>query len=190
MHGSMETLPIETTQKAANKASLLDIGCGLAKYPGSYGVDCFQFPEVDKVFDLNENWPLPDSQFTGARAVQVIEHVRDTKHFLKEIHRVCKHGAEVYIETPHYSWIDSWNDPTHLWHFSSDWAVHLTKGQYLSYVVGEYQVVKTEIEFNKTLRSLIPRLIVKLLGRGAYEKHYAFLMPARNIRTTLKVIKN
>src|SRR4051812_13403131 len=113
-------------QKMPLMDNLLDIGCGLHKYPGSYGVDCFAFPNVDKVFDLNADWPLQESQFNGARAVQVIEHVRDTKHFLTEIHRVCRSGAEVYIETPHYSWIDSWNDPSHLWHFSSDWAVHLT----------------------------------------------------------------
>ncbi len=157
---------------------------------GFYGVDQFPFPGVDKVFDLNgPNWPLQDSSFDFARASHVIEHVRDTQTFLKEIHRICKNGAEVLIETPHFSWIDSWNDPTHLWHFSSGWYRCLEKGQYLSSIVGEFEVIHSEIEFNQSLRSLIPRFIAKLFGNESYEKHYAFIFPARNIHTRLRVVK-
>ncbi len=157
---------------------------------GFYGVDQFPFPGVDKVIDLNSpNWPLEDDSFDYARASHVIEHVRDTQIFLREIHRICKNGAEVLIETPHFSWIDSWNDPTHLWHFSSGWYRCLEKGQYLSYVVGEFEVVQSEIEFNQSIRSLIPRLIAKLFGKESYEKHYAFIFPARNIHTLLRVVK-
>lgn len=169
---------------------LVDLGCGPKKYPGSFGVDVHQFPGVDQVVDFNKpNWPIADDTFDAARSCQVIEHVGDTKIFLKEIHRICKHGAEVYIETPHFSWIDSWNDPTHVWHFSSGWYRCMLKGEYLSYVVGEFELVKSEIEFNKTFRSLIPRFLAFIMGNESYEKHYAFIFPARNIRTTLRVIK-
>lgn len=168
----------------------IDIGCGNNKTEGFFGVDQYPFPAVDQVIDLNApSWPIPDNKFDFARASHVIEHVKDTQNFLKEIHRICKHGAEVVIETPHFSWIDSWNDPTHLWHFSSGWYRRLEKGQYLSYVIGEFELVKSEIEFNKSIRSLIPRLISKIFGQEAYEKHYAFIFPARNIHTRLRVIK-
>ena len=168
----------------------IDIGCGNNKPEGYYGVDQFPFEGVDKVFDLSSpGWPLPDSNFDYVRASHVIEHVKDTQVFLKEIHRIAKNGAEVLIETPHYSWVDSWNDPTHIWHFSSGWARCLEKGQYLSSIVGEYQVIESKIEFNRSLRSFIPRLIAKLFGQEGYEKHYAFIFPARNIHTRLRVIK-
>lgn len=169
----------------------IDIGCGSNKTNGYFGVDQYPFPGVDKVFDLNStNWPLPDNSFDVVRASHIIEHVRDTQIFLKEIHRISRHGAEILIETPHFSWIDSWNDPTHMWHFSSGWFRCLEKGQYLSYVVGEFEAIESKIEFNHSFRSLIPRLITALFGQETYEKHYAFMFPARNIHTKLKVIKN
>lgn len=169
----------------------IDIGCGLKKRANYYGIDQYPFPGVDKVVDLNSaNWPIPDNEFDFARASHVIEHVKDTQVFLKEIHRICKHGAEVEIETPHFSWIDSWNDPTHIWHFSSGWCRVLQKGEYLSYIVGEFEVIESTIEFNASVRGLVPRLIAKIFGQEVYEKHYAFMFPARNIHTRLRVIKN
>ncbi len=168
----------------------IDIGCGNNKAEGFYGVDQFPFDGVDKVFDLSKgDWPLSDSQFDYVRASHVIEHVKDTQVFLKEIHRIAKDGSEVLIETPHYSWVDSWNDPTHVWHFSSGWARCLEKGQYLSYVTGEFKILESRIEFNSSFRSIIPRLLSKLFGQESYEKHYAFIFPARNIHTRLQVVK-
>jgi SAM-dependent methyltransferase len=169
---------------------IIDVGCGPNKLAGSFGVDVFPFPGVDQVFDLNDShWPIEKNQYDFLRASHVIEHVEDTKTFLKEIHRICKPGAEVLIETPHFSWIDSWNDPTHKWHFSSGWYRVLGKGQYLGTVVGEFELVSSKIEFNKSVRSLIPRLIAFLFGDESYEKHYSFIFPARNIHTRLRVVK-
>lgn len=171
--------------------NIIDIGCGPKKTEGAFGVDCHPFPGVDLVFDMSEKrWPIEDSRFDKAVSIQVIEHVEDTKTFLKEIHRICKNGAEVYIETPHYSWIDSWADPTHKWHLSAGWYGPLMKGEYLSQVVGEFELIKSEIEFNKSARSLIPRFLVKIFGIPTYERYYAFIFPARNIRTWLRVKKS
>jgi len=169
---------------------VIDIGCGPRKPEGSFGVDVHPFPGVDLVFDLNlKSWPLESGRFDFVRSSHVIEHIEDTKNFLAEIHRIAKPGAEVLIETPHFSWIDSWNDPTHKWHFASGWAGCLTRGEYLASIVGTFEVLESQIEFNKNLRSLIPRLIAKLFGQNTYEKHYSFIFPARNIHTRLRVIK-
>ena len=169
---------------------LIDLGCGSRKAEGHYGVDYFQFPGVDQVFDLDGGkWPLEDNSFDGARSIHVIEHLSDTRNFLQEIHRVCKDGAEIYIETPHYSWVDSWGDPTHRWHFSSGWYRPLTKGEYLADIIGEFEHVKTELEFSESSRSLIPRLLMKLFGIETYERYYAFRYPARNVHTWLRVKK-
>lgn len=169
---------------------VIDIGCGPNKFENAYGVDQFPFPGVDQVFDLSSaHWPIEDNSFDFVRASHVIEHVQNTQNFLKEIHRIAKPGAEVLIETPHFSWIDSWNDPTHLWHFSSGWYKCLQKGEYLSYITGEYKLISSNIEFNTSIRSLIPRFLAKVLGHETYEKHYAFIFPARNIHTRLKIIK-
>lgn len=168
----------------------IDIGCGPNKSPGFYGVDHFSFPEVDKVIDLNSaNWDLPESHFEYAKVSHVIEHIRETQTFLTEIHRICQNGAEVYFETPHFSWIDSWADPTHLWHYSAGWYRPLLKGNYLSFQTGVYELIESRIEFNSSARSWLPRLICKVLGQETYERYYAFIFPARNVHTRLRVVK-
>ena len=171
-------------------SEFIDLGCGFRKAEGYFGVDCHPFPGVDKVFDFDSGaWPLESDRFEKLRCIHVIEHISDTRNFLKEIHRICKNGAEVYFETPHFSWIDSWADPTHRWHFASSWYGPLTKGEYLSQVVGEFELVKSVIEFGPSARSWLPRLIVALFGQATYERYYAFRYPARNVHTTLRVVK-
>lgn len=168
----------------------IDVGCGPNKKAGHHGVDCFSFPCVDQVFDLaTGGWPLPDSHFEAVHCAHVIEHMIDAKHLLREIHRICADGAEVYIETPHFSCIETWSDPTHVLHLSARWYGPLLQGGYLAQVVGEFELIRTEIEFPNTLRGRLARLASWLFGRAAYERHYAFVLPALNVRTWLRVRK-
>lgn len=169
----------------------IDIGCGPNKKAGYYGVDCFRFPCVDQVFDfMAGEWPLPESHFREVHCAHVIEHMTDAKHLLRQIHRICADGAEVYIETPHFSCIESWSDPTHVLHLSSRWFGPLVNGGYLGQVVGEYELVRSEIEFPDNFRGRIARMACLLFGRAAYERYYAFVLPALNVKTWLRVRKS
>ncbi len=169
----------------------IDVGCGPNKNPGCYGVDCYQFPGVDKVFDFSAgSWPLPDDHFESVHCAHVIEHMVDSKPLLREIHRICADGAEVYIETPHFSCIESWSDPTHVLHLSSRWYGPLLKGGYLGQVVGEYELIRTEIEFQSNWRGNLARAVCYIFGRAGYERYYAFAFPALHVKTWLRVRKS
>lgn len=43
---------------------------------------------------------IPDNSFDVAFTFQVIEHIKDDKKFLAEIHRVLKPGGQLYLTTP------------------------------------------------------------------------------------------
>ncbi len=168
----------------------IDIGCGPSKRPGAYGVDCFAFDGVDQVFEFEgSDWPLPSDHFEELHCAHVIEHIRDTRHFLRQIHRIAKNGAEVYFETPHFSCIDSWSDPTHVLHLSSRWFLPMTAGGYLARVVGEFELVRRELQFRDKFRDHLGRAAVALLGIATYERYYTAFFPAQNVKTWLRVKK-
>jgi len=100
--------------------SILDIGCGVKKYPGAVGIDRLSNTAADIVWDLDKfPWPVEPESFDQARLIHVIEHVGDVMGTMAEVHRILKPGGRVLIETPHYTDFSSWCDPTHRWHLNS-----------------------------------------------------------------------
>lgn len=99
---------------------LLDIGCGsgamlhLARGLGYYptGIDCdgeliewIKSQDFDAYqMDLNsENFTHQDCTIDAATCCDVIEHLIDPLHMLKEAYRVLKPGARLYVGTPNMS---------------------------------------------------------------------------------------
>ena len=99
---------------------ILDVGCGIKKFPGSIGLDNNPRTAADVIADLDRHpYPFRDSSFDGLRAIHVIEHVGDVIRTMEEFHRIVRPGGVVRIETPHYTDFSSFCDPTHRWHLNS-----------------------------------------------------------------------
>ena len=99
---------------------ILDVGCGVKKYPGSTGIDRNPDTAADIIWDLDKfPWPVESSTFDEARLIHVIEHVGDVIATMEELHRILKPGGQIVLETPHYTDFSSWCDPTHRWHLNS-----------------------------------------------------------------------
>ncbi len=99
---------------------ILDVGCGINKYPGAIGVDVNPHARADVLCDLDRfPYPFKDNSFDSLRAVHVIEHVRDVMRAVEEFHRLVRPGGSIYIVTPHYTDFSSFCDPTHRWHLNS-----------------------------------------------------------------------
>ena len=168
----------------------IDIGCGPKKIEGCFGLDIYPYPEVDLVHDLNQApWPIDTNAYSKVYSRHVIEHVMDIVAYLKEIHRISKPDAEVYIETPHFSSVNSWTDPTHLRHLSAFWFEPFLQGQYLADQVGGFELIKTEVTFGKSLRARMGSWWSSVRGLKKWEKNLAFIYPGMDIKTWLRVKK-
>lgn len=180
---SSSTQPVKADSQGA---SALDVGCGPHCLEGAVGIDQFEFAGVDYVHDLNVGpWPLPESSFSFIRCQHVIEHVQNLRVLAQEMYRVAKDGAEIDFVTPHYSSYASYGDPTHLYHFALA-SIPLLFEQ----VVGSqnFEVVSNSIHFTGSAIEFPGWLIYKLSPKQ-YEKHFAWIFPANEIRTRLRIKK-
>jgi SAM-dependent methyltransferase len=99
---------------------ILDVGCGINKFPGAIGIDRNPRTRADVICDLDHfPYPFRDSSFDQLRAVHVIEHVSDVIRTMEEFHRLVRPGGRIHIVTPHYTDFSSFCDPTHRWHLNS-----------------------------------------------------------------------
>ena len=99
---------------------ILDVGCGINKYPGAIGIDRNPRSRADVICDLDRlPYPLAGGVFDQVRAVHFIEHAQDVIRTMEEFHRLLKPGGRIIILTPHYTDFSSFCDPTHRWHLNS-----------------------------------------------------------------------
>jgi SAM-dependent methyltransferase len=99
---------------------VLDVGCGINKFPGAIGIDRIPGTAADVLCDLDRfPYPFRNGSFDHLRAVHVIEHVADVIRTMEEFHRLLRPAGTLYIATPHYTDFSSFCDPTHRWHLNS-----------------------------------------------------------------------
>lgn len=92
----------------------VDLGCGSAKPEGFIGIDRMAMPGVDLIGDLDDTLPLETNSVDLLYASHSLEHARDIMHTMREIYRVCKHGAQVCIVAPYYEQKLNVANPYHL----------------------------------------------------------------------------
>lgn len=175
---------------------ILNLGCGTTKIPGAFGVDIVQDNAVDLVHDLNNiPWPLQDDQFDAVIMKHVIEHLKDIPKTMNELLRICKNGALVYVETPHYTNNSSWGDPCHYWHLNTMSLQPFianekpTFEQLLCYVSldGKWKKFGLERLINGVTK--YPNSKFWRKRRERWETRNSFLIRGKNIYFVLKVAK-
>jgi hypothetical protein len=97
----------------------LNLGCGSKKFPGWINVDKLVTSATDQVFDLEKfPWPWPDDSVDEVAMAHVLEHLgAETAVYLgiiKELYRVCRDGAKIFIAVPHPRHDTFISDPTHV----------------------------------------------------------------------------
>ncbi len=75
----------------------LNFGCGFREKEGYDNVD-------KKDFDFNIfPYPILKNTYNKVYSHQVLEHLDDPERVLNELHRICKHNAEIEIIVPHFN---------------------------------------------------------------------------------------
>lgn len=83
-------------------------------------MDSNRYTAADVIADINRGaLPFRDSVFDEVFLIHVIEHVEDVIRTMEELHRVCRPGGVIRLETPHYTDFSSFCDPTHRWHLNT-----------------------------------------------------------------------
>lgn len=128
------------------RAKVVDIGCGDGQVTVRYkqriggeitGVDGVEErlkAALDKGVDhiinveLEKKWPLKDSSFDVVVSNQVIEHILDIDHFIKEIYRILKPGGYCVVSTENLS---SWHNIFALILGFQDFSHHILKKRHV-----------------------------------------------------------
>lgn len=109
-------------------ALIIDVGAGerqfanlFTSFKRYFAMDFVQYPDIDIVADLTQDWPVQDGVADIIIATNTLEHLPDTNHVLRESARVLASGGTFYITVPflmgvhqapydfvrhtHFSWI-------------------------------------------------------------------------------------
>lgn len=173
---------------------ILDVGCGINKYPGAIGMDRLANTRADIVADLDQfPFPVRDSSFDEVRAIHVIEHVADVIRTMEEFHRLLRHGGTVVIETPHYTDFSSFCDPTHRWHLNSYSLRYFgdDNAGYGYYSAARFRERRVQVKLLALWRYLGFELLVNAFPRFRrfWEYYLCFVVRGKVIRWELEAIK-
>lgn len=99
---------------------IVDLGAGkhrwsLGKLNKVVTVDIKSNIGVDIIWNLNKDLPFEDGTFDGALAMEVIEHLENPFHFLREMFRVTKHWIVVTTPDPDTPEGSRWVDEAHFY---------------------------------------------------------------------------
>jgi SAM-dependent methyltransferase len=172
---------------------ILDVGCGTNKLPGAVGMDrrVRQSVARDLQLDINHNlldfpWPIQDNTFDLVHCSHVLEHLPPTHLVMREIWRVLKPGGRVFIECPHFSWVEAYRHYEHC-HFFTVGSFDYFCGQ-KDYYGCDYRMVEREIFFDDITYVMLVGFLGKFWPRS-YERHLAFIFPASSFYVMLEAVK-
>ena len=177
-----------------NGSRVLDVGCGINKFPGAIGVDSNPRTRADVIADINQ-FPLPfcDNSFSEIRAIHVIEHVSNVIHTMEEFHRLLVPGGRAVIVTPHYTDFSSFCDPTHHWHLNSFSLRYFTEtnATYGYYSEARFREISTHVRLLALWRGLGFELLVNQSRwfRRQWEFYLCYLVRGKVIEWQLEAIK-
>ncbi|HEV7396251.1 MAG TPA: methyltransferase domain-containing protein [Pyrinomonadaceae bacterium] len=169
------------------EGQILNLGSGLKPMPGAVNLDVRGDTKPDVVFDLNQRpWPFDENQFARVYASDVIEHLDDTVATMEEIHRVCRSGAMVHINVPHFSSAGAFTDPTHRRYFGAFSFEYFVDGHF--YTRSRFNISHKQLIFQPSLTN---KIIWRLANRNlaAYEQRWAWIFPAFFLYIELEVLK-
>ena len=172
---------------------ILDIGCGKKKQdPAAIGLDRQPGSSADVLCELARfPWPIRDDCAEKVYLSHFLEHQPDILRVMAEVHRIAKSGAEVVVVTPHYSSLDSYADPTHLFHLGFHSFDYFDRDSFqdFTYHSGGYRILERKLSFGKNFVLDNLGRAFAVLSMDFYEKHLAWIFPARNLFCRLEVVK-
>jgi SAM-dependent methyltransferase len=95
----------------------LDLGGRFNAYPNYISVD---LKDAEVITDLNRPWPFEDNSVGVIIANDILEHLADKIHTIKEIYRVLAHGGLLLVQVPSTDGRGAFQDPTHVAYYNEN----------------------------------------------------------------------
>ncbi|MBV9762832.1 MAG: methyltransferase domain-containing protein [Acidobacteriaceae bacterium] len=183
------------TSRPLESLPVLDVGCGVNKYPGAIGLDRNPHTRADVIADLDRfPWPFRDASFREIRAIHVIEHVADVIRTIEEFHRLLGPHGRAIVVTPHYTDFSSFCDPTHRWHLNSFSLRYFgpDSGGFGYYSPARFREISTHVRLLALWRWLGFEFLVNRFRRFRrfWEFYLCYLVRGKVIEWRLEAIKN
>ena len=174
----------------------VQLGCGNCYIKGWLNTDKSPLVKRDMFVDLEKPLPFKDNSVDEIIANHVLEHINNFIPLVKEMHRICKRGAKIYIRVPFYAGWGQWNDPTHVRFFSLYTFDYFNPSLY-SHECGVSNKSKPMFDIEVKLNYAIGRLSflnwiinpIINLWQDFYVRFFGFIIPASEIRYELEVLK-
>ena len=146
-------------RKKADQGLLLDFGAGRGQFLEMiksqfefelHGIDLMhtQLEGIQWfVHDLNQRFPLGENNYDVVTAIEVIEHLENPRHMLRDLFKVLKPGGRLVVTTPNN---ESWRS-------------------LLSYVVRGHFVAFTESSYPAHITALNRMDLIRILKESGFE---------------------
>jgi len=165
----------------------INLGCGKDIKKGFINVDKMKLPEVDVVCNIEgKKLPFKTNSVEVVVLNHVLEHIQNLELLLKEIYRVCKSNARIYIRVPYFSHESAFSHYQHIRRFTwTTFDLFAPNHAEHFHTDIKFRVLKKELRSrfmkNKTIFNLFPRL---------YQEYLCWIFPVKEISYVLEVIKD
>ena len=131
-------------------------------------------------------WPLKDNSFDLVIFSHVLEHLTDVVGPLEEINRVTKPGGQVFIEVPHFTWVEAFRHFEHKHFFTMGSFDYFVKGN--PHYRTDFKILKRYLFFDDFTNCIGMGFLANRFIRF-YEKHLAYIFPGKSFYVLLEVDK-
>ena len=172
----------------------LNIGCGDDIKKGFVNLDFVEMPGVNIIHDLNKfPWSFKKNTFDEIYVSHVLEHIDDLVKTMREIRRISKNGATVYIRAPHFSCGVSYRDPTHKRLFSYFTFDYFSdpKKYYKRAESGILKIKDRKLNFSRFALPFLNKIFNPLINLNPeiYERFFCWILPCSECLYKLEIIK-
>jgi predicted SAM-dependent methyltransferase len=126
-----------------NSLKAIDLG---GRFHNKEGIISVDLKDAEVNCDLNETWPFEDNSIGCIIANDIVEHLKNPIHFMKEAHRVLVDNGMLLISVPSTDGRGAFQDPTHIsfWNENSFWYyTRATQARYIDTPVRFQEVYLT-----------------------------------------------
>lgn len=156
----------------------------LKEFSGKQILDISYNRPLDIAHDLTKfPWPISENAYDLVICQHLLEHLPDTPQTLEELNRITKPGGKIFIETTHFTRVESHH---HKQRFSFGFFDYFIKGN--PFYKTDFHITDKYINFDDLMFFLGIGFLANRFP-SQYEKRLAFIIPASSFQITLSVDK-